>query len=43
MVLSRLIYVSEPQLDPAHGSAVSQLAAILAASQRNNRAADLTG
>ncbi len=43
MALSRLIYISEPQLDPAHGSTVSQLAAIMAASQRNNRAADITG
>lgn len=43
MALSRLIYVSEPQLDPSHGSTVSQLAAIMAASKRNNQAAEITG
>lgn len=43
MALARLIYVSEPQLDPAHGSTITQLGAIMAASRRNNEAAGITG
>ena len=43
MPLSRLIYVSETQLDPAQGKPVSQLASIMKASIRNNQAADVTG
>ena len=43
MALSRLIYVSEPQLDPALGSTIAQLATILSASRRNNEAANITG
>lgn len=43
MPLSRLIYVSEPQLDPSAGSTFAQLSAILSASRRNNEAADITG
>jgi hypothetical protein len=43
MPLSRLIYFSENQLDPRKGSALSQLSQILQASNRNNRAANITG
>ncbi len=43
MPLARLIYISENQLDPAHGSMVSQLGTILAASNRNNKALGITG
>ena len=43
MALSRLIYVSEPQFDPAGGTIISQLASVLAASQRNNEAVGVTG
>lgn len=43
MALSRLIYVSEPQLDPVAGSVIAQLGGIMAASRRNNQASDLTG
>lgn len=43
MALARLIYVSEPMLDPVRGSTVAQLTSILASSQRNNQAAAITG
>jgi hypothetical protein len=43
MALSRLIYVSEPQLDTANGSIIAQLGSIMSASRRNNEAADITG
>ena len=43
MALARLIYVSEPQLDPAAGSTLAQIATILSASRRNNEAANITG
>lgn len=43
MPLARLIYISENQLDPARGSMVRQLGDILGASNRNNRANDITG
>ena len=43
MALARLIYVSEPQLDPAAGSTIAQLASILSLSRRNNEAANITG
>ena len=43
MALARLIYVSEPQLDPVNGSTIAQLASILSASRRNNEAANITG
>ncbi len=43
MPLSRLIYVSENRIDPADGSTLRQLAAILEASRRNNAAKTITG
>ena len=43
MSLARLIYVSEPQLDPAKGSILTQIASIMSSSRRNNKAADITG
>ena len=43
MPLSRLIYVSEAQIDPAEGSLFSQLAGIMKASIRNNQASGVTG
>ena len=43
MALARLIYVSEPQLEPAKGSTLTQIAAIMSSSRRNNQAADITG
>ncbi len=43
MALSRLIYISEPQFDAAEGSTLAQLASIMSASRRNNRANNITG
>ncbi len=43
MALARLVYISEPQLDPVAGSTIAQLGSIMAASRRNNQAADITG
>ena len=43
MPLSRLIYISENQLDRTNGSVLKELSAILSASNRNNRRAGLTG
>ena len=43
MAFARLIYISEPQLDPAAGSIMSQLGSIMKTSQRNNQAAGITG
>ena len=43
MALSRLIYISEPQFDAADGSTLSQLASIMSASRRNNKARNITG
>jgi phage protein U len=43
MPLSRLIYVSESNFDPDKGTDLSQLNAILSASNRNNKLADITG
>lgn len=43
MMLSRLIYVSEPYLDPSRGSAVAQLRSIMSSSRRRNEAAKITG
>ena len=43
MALARLIYISEPQLDPAQGTTIAQLGSIMAASRRNNQAAGITG
>lgn len=42
-MLSRLIYVSENRIDPAEGSPLSQLNAILDASRRNNARQGITG
>ncbi len=42
-MLSRLIYISEPCLDRAHGSTIAQLASIMASSKRRNQAASVTG
>lgn len=43
MQLARLIYISEPLLDQAHGSLVSQLASIMSVARRNNKASNITG
>ena len=43
MVLSRLVYVSQPCFDPARGSVISQLGSLMAVSRRNNEAAGITG
>ncbi len=43
MPLSRLIYISENQIDPARGSMIEQLGSILSASKRNNSAQGITG
>ncbi len=43
MPLTRLVYYSENQLDPAQGSVVAQLAKILSASNRNNKPKNITG
>ncbi len=43
MPLSRLIYISEPQFDAAEGSTLTQLASIMTASRRNNKASNITG
>ena len=43
MSLSRLIYISENQIDPAQGSVLSQLNSILSASNRNNQRSAITG
>lgn len=43
MALTRLTYISEPQLDPAAGSTIVQLGSILSVSRRNNEAAGITG
>lgn len=42
-MLSRLIYVSEPQLDLSQASTMKQLTVIMAASRRNNEQAGVTG
>jgi hypothetical protein len=42
-MLNRLVYISEPQFDPARGSSLSQLSQIMATSQRHNQAAGVTG
>ena len=43
MVLTRLLYFSETQIDPRGGARLAGLRDILAASRRNNKAADITG
>ncbi len=43
MSITRLLYFSENQIDPAQGSMLSQLGTILSASNRNNKARGLTG
>ncbi len=43
MPLSRLVYFSENQLDPKHGSILNQLSTILGASNRNNQLVNITG
>ena len=43
MILSRLIYISEPCFDRADGSTMAQLNLILASSKRRNQAAYVTG
>ena len=43
MPLSRLIYVSENQLDRESGSVLKQVSAVLSASNRNNKRIGLTG
>ena len=43
MPLTRLIYFSENQTDPAAGSIVRTLSSILSASNRNNKVQGLTG
>ena len=43
MSVTRLVYVSENQIDPASGSVVRELSRILSASNRNNKPLGLTG
>lgn len=43
MALTRLTYFSENQIDPSKGSVVKELGNIVSASNRNNKAAALTG
>lgn len=43
MKLARLIYISEPLIDPAQGSTVTQLASIMSVARRNNEASNITG
>ena len=43
MRVTRLIYFSENLVDPTRGSVLSQLSEILSASNRNNKAFDITG
>ncbi len=43
MPITRLIYTSQNQIDPAQGSVIGQLGAILDASKRNNRPLGITG
>ena len=43
MFVTRLVYISENQIDPAQGSVVRQLAGILQASKRNNEQLGITG
>ena len=43
MSITRLVYISQNQIDPAQGSVVRQLAAILQASKRNNQPLGITG
>ena len=43
MIVTRLVYISENQIDPAQGSVVKQLAGILQASKRNNQRLGITG
>lgn len=43
MKLARLIYISEPLLDRARGSTISQLALIMSVARRNNKVLNITG
>ena len=43
MSVTRLVYISENQIDPAAGSVVRELSRILSASNRNNKPIGLTG
>ncbi len=43
MFTTRLVYISENQIDPAQGSVVKQLTGILQASKRNNERLGITG
>ncbi len=43
MSVTRLVYFSENQIDPATGSVVRELSRILSASNRNNKPLGLTG
>ena len=43
MCVTRLVYISENQIDPAQGSVVKQLGGIMTASKRNNERLGITG